>query len=115
MTHKKILVINPNTSADMTATIAAAAQAAAQCDTHVDVITNTAGPRSIEGFFDEVLSTASLLEILIREERNYDAFIIACLAHIRRLSPEKRPFQNPSSAFLNPAAFLPAFWEVVLA
>ena len=78
MTHKKILVINPNTSADMTATIAAAAQAAAQCDTHVDVITNTAGPRSIEGFFDEVLSTASLLEILIREEHNYDAFIIAC-------------------------------------
>ena len=80
MTHKKILVINPNTSADMTATIAAAAQAAAQCDTHVDVITNTAGPRSIEGFFDEILSTASLLEILIREEHNYDAFIIACFS-----------------------------------
>ena len=95
MPQKKILVINPNTNTDMTATIAAAAQSAAQCGTQVDVITNTAGPRSIEGFFDEVVSTPSLLEILVREEHNYDAFVVACFSAHPAVTAGKEAITKP--------------------
>ena len=78
--EKRILVINPNTNEEMTRTIALAAQSCGDPRTKVEVCTNTVGPLSIEGFFDEVLSTPSILELLIREEANYDAFVIACFS-----------------------------------
>ena len=78
--EKRILVINPNTNAEMTKTIAQAIQACADLRTKIEVCTNTVGPLSIEGFFDEVLSTPSILELLVREEANYDAFVIACFS-----------------------------------
>ena len=94
-TEKKILVINPNTNAEMTRTIAAAAQSCADPRTKVDVWTNAAGPLSIEGFFDEVLSTPSLLEILVREEANYDAFVIACFSAHPAVTAGKEVIQKP--------------------
>lgn len=74
----RILIINPNTNAEMTKGVAASAEKSRDPRTQVDVVTNPAGPLSIEGFFDEVLSAPSVLELMVREEATYDAFIIAC-------------------------------------
>ncbi|MCE1252477.1 MAG: aspartate/glutamate racemase family protein [Anaerolineae bacterium] len=38
----------------------------------------TAGPRSIESIYDELLSSQGTLELVINEMDQYDAFVIAC-------------------------------------
>src|SRR5260370_29786218 len=75
----KILVVNPNTTASMTATIAAAARAAASSGTEIIAATSQAGPASIEGYFDEALSLPGLLaEIAEGEAKGADGHVIAC-------------------------------------
>lgn len=73
----QILAINPNTSTLMTDKIAAAAQRAT--GPAVDILARTSifGPVSIEGYYDEALSLAGLLEG-IRAEPSFDAVMIAC-------------------------------------
>ena len=48
-----IRVINPNSTAAMTETIAKAAREAAGAGTEIDAVTSTSGPVSIEGYYDE--------------------------------------------------------------
>jgi allantoin racemase len=75
----KIRVINPNTTAAMTATIASAARAAAARGTAIDAVTSSSGPVSIEGYYDEALSLPGLLkEIGAGEAAGADGHIIAC-------------------------------------
>lgn len=104
--EKRILVINPNTNGDMTETIAAAARACCDPRTAVDVRTNTAGPRSIEGFFDEVLSTASVLEMLVQEEENYDAFLIACFSAHPAVAAGREAIRKPVIGIFESACLL---------
>ncbi len=75
----KLLVINPNTTASMTAKIGAAARAAARPGTEI-IATNPAyGPVSIEGYYDEAFSVPGLLdEIAKGEALAVDGHIIAC-------------------------------------
>ena len=73
----RILVVNPNTTASMTEKIGAAARRAASTGTEI-VATNPAkGPASIEGYYDEAISLAGLLET-IQKASEFDAFVIAC-------------------------------------
>lgn len=75
----RIRVINPNTTAAMTATIAVAAREAAAVGTIIDAVTSPTGPVSIEGYFDEALSLPGLLiEIGNGETQGADAHVIAC-------------------------------------
>ncbi|TPP06730.1 aspartate/glutamate racemase family protein [Rhizobium glycinendophyticum] len=75
----KIAVINPNTTASMTATIADAARRVAHADTEIDAITSSMGPVSIEGYYDEVFAIPGLLVEIARAEREgADAIVIAC-------------------------------------
>jgi allantoin racemase len=75
----RILVVNPNTTASMTATIAAAARAVASPDTEIVVAQSRDGPASIEGFFDGAMSVPGLLAEIAEGERNgVDAHVIAC-------------------------------------
>ncbi|MEO3385314.1 aspartate/glutamate racemase family protein [Mesorhizobium sp. CAU 1741] len=75
----RILVVNPNTTASMTQTIATAARAAAATGTIVDPLTSTMGPASIEGYYDEAFAVPGLLEAIRRGEREgAEAAIIAC-------------------------------------
>lgn len=72
-----ITVINPNSTASMTAKIATVAEAVASpgtiiCATHADD-----SPASIEGYYDEALSLAPLLRTIAAYPES-DAFIIAC-------------------------------------
>ena len=75
----KIRVINPNTTAAMTATIARAAVACAAPGTTIDAVTSPTGPVSIEGYYDEALCLPGLLmEIRAGEAASADAHVIAC-------------------------------------
>jgi allantoin racemase len=75
----QILVVNPNTTASMTQTIAAAARAVAGAWTEVIAVTSSMGPASIEGYYDEALAVPGLLmEIAAGERAGAQAAIIAC-------------------------------------
>ena len=75
----RILVVNPNTTASMTARIGAAARAAAAAGTEIIAVNPASGPVSIEGYFDEAFSVPGMLEEIMRgEAAGADAHVIAC-------------------------------------
>ena len=73
----RILVVNPNTTASMTEKIGAASRRVASPDTEIVAVNPAIGPASIEGFYDEAMSLAGLLDI-IQNTPSYDAVVIAC-------------------------------------
>ncbi|MCP4614852.1 MAG: aspartate/glutamate racemase family protein [Bradyrhizobium sp.] len=73
----KILIVNPNTTASMTATIAEAARAVAAAGTETVAVTSATGPASIEGFYDEAFAVPGLIQAL-QNAPDADAAIIAC-------------------------------------
>jgi len=76
----RLLVVNPNTSAEMTAAIHRAAESAAGPGVAVETVRATAGPRSIEGHFDEAVSILGTLEWVLRRADEVDAFVFACFS-----------------------------------
>jgi allantoin racemase len=76
----RLLVVNPNTSAEMTAAIHRAAEAAAGPGVQVETVHTTAGPRSIEGRYDEAVSMLGTLEWVLRRADEVDAFVFACFS-----------------------------------
>jgi allantoin racemase len=75
----KLLVVNPNTTASMTAKIGAAARAVAAPGTEILAVNPDAGPVSIEGFYDEAFSVPGLLrEIAKGEAMGVAGHVIAC-------------------------------------
>jgi len=73
----KILIVNPNTTASMTETIAVAARAVAAAGTEISAVTSSMGPASIEGFYDEAFAIPGLIQTLLNAN-DADAGIIAC-------------------------------------
>lgn len=73
----RILLLNPNTTASMTEKAAAAARRVASAGTEIVARNPSRGPASIEGFYDEALSLAGMLEV-IRATPDVDAVVIAC-------------------------------------
>lgn len=75
-----IRIINPNTTASMTAAIHQAAQQQASTDTTVSASQPDAGPVSIESHFDEVISAVGVAEEVLKGEREggIDAYVVAC-------------------------------------
>ena len=75
----RIAVINPNTTATMTATIAHAARLVAGAGTEIVAMTSSMGPVSIEGYYDEAFALPGLLrEIGLAEGQGMQAAVIAC-------------------------------------
>ena len=75
----RIQVVNPNTTASMTAKIAAAARQAASPGVEIVAVQPDEGPISIEGYFDEALSVPGLLEEIARGEgQEFAGHVIAC-------------------------------------
>ncbi len=75
----RLLVVNPNTTKSMTATIAESARLAAASATEIVARTSALGPESIEGYYDEVFAVPGLLtEIAIGEREGASAAVIAC-------------------------------------
>ena len=73
----KLLVINPNTTASMTAKLAAAAEAVADADTTVRATQPDGGPVSIEGYYDEAFAVPGVIDV-IKKDAQADAIVIAC-------------------------------------
>jgi allantoin racemase len=75
----RLLVVNPNTSREMTETIAISATAAAAAlGIEVDTCCPAHGPESIEGRFDEIISAYWTLDHVMRVAADYAAIVVAC-------------------------------------
>jgi len=75
----RLNVVNPNTTASMTATIAAAAKRVARPDTLIHAVSSAFGPASIEGAYDDAFAVPGLLErIREGEAEGAHAHVIAC-------------------------------------
>lgn len=72
----RILVINPNTTASMTAKIGEAAASVASGSTEVVAVNPADGPPSIEGYFDEVFAIPGIIAEMAKAPA--DAYVIAC-------------------------------------
>ena len=73
----KLHIVNPNTTASMTAKIGAAARAVARAGTEITAVNPAFGPASIEGYYDEAFSLPGLLDEIAKAP-DADAFVIAC-------------------------------------
>jgi allantoin racemase len=112
----KILVINPNTTQAMTDDIARGARAIASPGTSIDAISPAAGPRSIEGFADEVLASYHLLDAVAQARGKYDGIVVACygdpaLAACREISDV--PVVGIAEASFHMACLVAHKWSVV--
>jgi allantoin racemase len=75
----KLLVVNPNTTAQMTKRIGAAARAAAEPGVEILAVNPMSGPASIEGYYDEAFAAPGVIEEIAKgEAAGADASIIAC-------------------------------------
>ena len=75
----KILIVNPNSTASMTAKIGAVAAAVAAPGTLVSAVNPLDSPASIECHTEEALCVPGLLRCIQEgETQGYDAYVIAC-------------------------------------
>lgn len=113
----RIKVINPNTTATMTALIGSAAKAAAGPDVTIDAVNPESGPASIEGHYDEALALIGLLDEVRKGERErVDAYVVACfgdpgLDAARELA--RGPVIGIAEAAMRTAAYLATGFSVV--
>ena len=88
----RILVINPNTSEEMTSDIGDAARRYARADTEIETVCPDWGPRSIEGHYEDYVAAVATLEVIRERAEDFDGVVIACfgdpgLPAARELSP----------------------------
>ncbi|RYC30831.1 aspartate/glutamate racemase family protein [Lichenibacterium minor] len=113
----RIKVINPNSTASMTAVIAAAARAAASAGTEIVAATSPSGPASIEGHYDEAVSVIGLLEEIRAGERDgCDGYVVACFGDPGLLAAREAargPVLGIAEAAMHAASFLATGFSVV--
>ena len=74
----RITVINPNTSAELTATITKAAQAVAGAGVTVTGVHPAVGVPSVESHAEEAIAAIGVIEQVRAHQTDTDAFVIAC-------------------------------------
>jgi len=74
----RITVINPNTSADLTATITKAAQGVAGAGVRVTGVHPAVGVPSVESHAEEAVAAVGVIEQVRAHQAETDAFVIAC-------------------------------------
>ena len=74
----RITVINPNTSAELTATITKAAQAVAGAGVTVTGVHPAVGVPSVESHAEEAIAAVGVIEQVRAHQADTDAFVIAC-------------------------------------
>jgi allantoin racemase len=113
----RIKVINPNTTASMTALIGECARAVAGAGVTVDAVNPPHGPASIESHADDAYAVPGLLqEIVEGEAAGYDGYVIACfgdpgLKAARELA--RGPVVGIAEAGMRTAAYLGRGFSVV--
>ncbi len=88
----RILVVNPNTSEEMTRDIGEEARRYARPGTEIEVTSPAWGPRSIEGHYEEEIAAVAALETIRERAADFDGVVIACygdpgLFAAREISP----------------------------
>jgi allantoin racemase len=113
----KILVINPNTTLTMTATIGECARAVAGPGVTVDAVSPATGPASIESHYDDAMSVPGVLaEIAAGELAGVDAYVIACFGDPGLLAAREiaaGPVVGVAEAAMRTAAYLGRGFSVV--
>ena len=111
-------MINPNTTAAMTAAIGKCAAAAASQGTVITAVSPSMGPASIESHYDDALAVPGLLAEIARaeEEGSADGYVIACfgdpgLDAARELA--RGPVVGIAEAAMRTAAYLGRAFSVV--
>ena len=74
----KILIINPNSSTEMTKTIDAVARKYASPSTRITTVSVPDGPPFIANAYDAAIQTPKVLSLLERSKNEHDYFILAC-------------------------------------
>ena len=100
----------------MTDEIGKVAQAAAASGTEIECVSPEAGPRSIEGFTDEVLASYHTVDLVARTNGRYDGYVIACygdpaLAACRELTSV--PVVGIAEASFHMASLVAHKWSIV--
>jgi allantoin racemase len=111
----RIKVINPNTTASMTETIAAAARAVAAAGTEIIPSTSRSGAVSIEGHYDEAMSIVGLVDE-IRATPQADAYVIACFGDPGLLAAREitaSPVIGIAEAAMHAASFVATGFSIV--
>ncbi len=112
----RIKIINGNTFEPMTRGIDQTAQAVKALGTEVVTTQPKAGPESIESFYDEYLAIPGILEQIVLDQGQSDAFVIACwgdpgLEAAREIIAQ--PVVGIAEASMYVANMLAARWGVV--
>lgn len=131
MAKPMILVINPNTSEEMTAAIDRVGQATAGEAVRVVTLRSEQGPHTIEGPLDGALATVGMLEVLAAYPEPFDAVVVACFGDpgidaVRMLvrvpvvgigaaSFTQAAFMSPQFAIVTPAVGTPERYAAVTA
>jgi len=74
----KILLINPNTSVEMSKTIDSTAKKYASPSTKISIVNPSDGPEFIANAYHVALQAPKVAELVEKNKMNYDHFIIAC-------------------------------------
>jgi allantoin racemase len=111
----RIKLINPNTTAAMTQSMAEAARAVAGFGTQVDAVTASSGPVSIEGHYDEAFGVIGLIDAM-RADPHADAYVIACFGDPGLLAAREMtaaPVLGIAEAAMHAATFISTSFSVV--
>jgi allantoin racemase len=74
----RILIINPNTSVEMSETIDVTAKKFASNTTEITTVNPKDGPTLITNAYDLTLQATRVIDLVERNKASYDCFIIAC-------------------------------------
>ncbi|MCL8025739.1 aspartate/glutamate racemase family protein [Nocardioides bruguierae] len=110
----RLLVVNPNTTASMTALIGGAAGAVAGPDVTIEAVNPASGPVSIESHYDEALAVPGVLELVARG--GYDGYVVACFGDPGVLAAREltgAPVVGIAEAAMRTAAYLGRTYSVV--
>jgi allantoin racemase len=113
----RIKVINPNTTAAMTAKIGAAARHVAAPGTEIIAVNPEAGPVSIESHYDEAVSVLGVLEEVRKgEDERCDGYVIACFGDPGLLAAREitqAPVLGIAEAAMHVASFIATGFSIV--
>ncbi len=113
----RILVVNPNTTASMTAMVEQCARAVAGPGVRVDAVNPASGPVSLESHYDDAIATPHLLaEIAAGQARGYDGYVIACFGDPGLFAARELvsgPVVGIAEAAMRTAAYLGRSFSVV--
>ncbi len=112
-----IRVINPNTTASMTRTIARAADRVAGPGVTVQAVNPGSGPASIESHYDEALAVPGIVEeILAGDAEGVDGYVIACFGDPGLLAAReiaRGPVVGVAEAAMRTATYLGRSFSVI--